>query len=155
MKFKTYYDKKEVIYTEPGSGMKDEYQLRVTEDGENLVKIGESNLYEYIQSHKESVDIHKILERCALLDDYSILNRMPARFMDVSEMPTTLAGAYAAIKDAEAFFDKMPLSVKQAYDNDFTEFLSSLGTERFNKTVGDYLESIKSKEEVKDENGES
>lgn len=154
MKFVSMFSEKKIVYSEPGSRIKDEFQLRITENGKDLVKTGESNLYEYIQSHKDSVDIHKILERCALLDDYSILNRMPAQFMDVTYMPKTLAEAYSAIKDAENFFERMPIEIKQSYDSDFTQFLASLGSERFNKTVGDYLESIKDVKEV-NENGES
>ena len=154
MKFNTYYGEHKVYFCDAGSSIKDEYQLRVTKNGEELVKIGESSLYDYIQSHADSVDIHKILERCALLDDYSILNRMPGTFMDVTNMPKSLAEAYAAIKDAESFFEKMPISVKQAYDNDFTEFLQSLGSEKFNNLVSDYVTSINKKDEVVD-NGES
>lgn len=153
MKFSTYYGEHPVVYSEPGTPIKEEYQLRVTKDGEDLVKVGESNFYDYIQSHKDSVDIHKILERCALMDDYSILNRMPAKFMDVTEMPKNLAEAYAAVKDAETFFERMPVEIKQKYDNDFTQFLQSLGSEKFNSVVGEFLDNLKKKDEVVD-NGE-
>lgn len=154
MKFNTYFGEHKTVYCDPGSPIKDEYQLRVTKNGQELEKIGESSIYDYIQSHADSVDIHKILERCALLDDYSILNRMPGAFMDVTNMPKSLAEAYAAIKDAESFFEKMPISVKQAYDNDFTMFLQSLGSEKFNNLVSEYVDSINKKDEVTD-NGES
>ena len=65
MKFGTKYGKHLVIETEPGSPEKIEYQLRVVDGEEKLVVTGKSDWYAYIQSHKDSVDIHKILERCA------------------------------------------------------------------------------------------
>lgn len=146
MKFNIYFEDRKPVFSDPGSPIKDECQVRVVDGVLELVKTGETNLYDYIQSHKDSVDIHKILERCALLDDYSILNRMPSAFMDVTEMPTSLAEAYSAIKDAENFFERMPVDIKQSYDNSFTDFLQSLGSEKFNKVVGSYLDSIKVKD---------
>lgn len=147
-KFRTLYTERKIVHIEPGSGIKDEFQLRVVDGTKTLVKTGQSNLYEYIQSHADSVDIHKILERCAMMDDYSPLMRMPAQFMDVTEMPKNLAEAYAAVMDAENFFNRMPTDIKEKYDNNFIQFLQDLGTEHFSSTVSDFLDSIKKKEDV-------
>lgn len=151
------YSPRLVINTCAGSGIKDEYQLRITEDGEDLVKTGQSDLYEYIQSHADSVDIHKILERCAMIQDYSILNRMPADFMDVTEMPKNLAQAHAAVKDAENYFMHLPLSMRQEYDNSFTNFLQDLGSDHFMKVCKDFVDGLKTPDiEVKEDvNNES
>lgn len=151
MKFNTRYSEHKPVYCDPGSPIKDEYQLRVVDNENILVKTGKSNLFEYIQSHADSVDIHKILERCAMLDDYSILNRVPSEFMDVTDLPTTLAEAYSQIRDAENFFDLMPVDIKEKYNNNIIEFLHDIGSDNFNRNVSDYLDSIR-KEEVKEEN---
>lgn len=147
-KFRTLYTERKIVHIEPGSGIKDEYQLRVVDGTKTLVKTGQTNLYEYIQSHADSVDIHKILERCAMMDDYSPLMRMPAQFMDVSEMPKNLAEAYAAVQDAENFFNRMPTDLKEKYDNNFIQFLQDLGSEHFKSNVSSFLDSIKKKEDV-------
>lgn len=147
-KFRTLYTDRKIVNIEPGSGIKDEYQLRVVDGTKTLVKTGQTDLYEYIQSHADSVDIHKILERCALMDDYSPLMRMPAQFMDVSEMPKNLAEAYAAVQDAENFFNRMPTDIKEKYDNNFIQFIQDIGSEHFKFTVSDFLDSIKKKEDV-------
>lgn len=147
--FRNKYEKHDHVYSDPGSPVKIEYQLRIVDNSEEIVETGKSNLYEYIQSHADSVDITKILERCAMIQDYSMLNRMPAAFMDVSEMPSNLAEAYANVKDAQNFFDRMPIEIKEKYQNNFVEFISDIGTDRFNKNVSDFLASIKPKEEVK------
>lgn len=142
-KFRTLYTDRKVVYINPGSPIKEEFQLRIVDGTKTLVKTGESSLYEYIQSHADSVDLHKILERCAMIDDYSLLNRMPSQFMDVTEMPKNLAEAYAAVQDAENFFDRMPVSIKEKYDNNFIQFLQDLGSENFKNNVSDFLDSIK------------
>lgn len=148
MKFNTIYSLRKPISIDPGSPIKIEYQLRVVDNQMQLVETGKSFLYGYIQSHADSVDIHKILERCALLDDYSLLNRMPAQFMDVTEMPTNLAEAYAQVKDAENFFDRMPTDIKEKYNNNFIEFIADIGSEKFSKNVSEFLNSIKKVDEV-------
>lgn len=142
-KFRTIYTERKKVNIEPGSGIKDEFQLRVVDGSKTLVKTGQSDLYAYIQSHADSVDIHKILERCALMDDYSPLMRMPSAFMDVTEMPKSLAEAYAAVQDAQNFFDRMPTDIKETYENNFIHFLQDLGSDHFNDTVSKFLDSIK------------
>lgn len=150
MKFKLKHDVHEHVYTEPGSPIKIEYQLRIIDNHEEIVETGKSNLYEYIQSHADSVDISKILERCALIDDYSLLNRMPAQFMDVTEMPKTLAEAFAQVQDAKNFFDRMPMEIKEKYNQNYLEFISDIGTDRFTKNVSDFLDTLKKTEKVKE-----
>lgn len=143
--FRNKYEEHKHVYTEPGSPVKIEYQLRIVDNSEEIVETGKSNLYEYIQSHADSVDITKILERCALIQDYSLLNRMPTGFMDVTGMPTNLAEAYAQVQDAKNFFDRMPVDIKEKYSNNFVEFIADLGTDRFKNNVSDFLEKIKRK----------
>lgn len=145
--FRTKYEDHKRVIAEPGSPIKIEYQLRIVDNSEEIVETGKSDLYEYIQSHADSVDITKILERCALIEDYSILNRMPSAFMDVTVMPTNLAEAYAQVQDAKNFFDRMPLEIKEKYENNFVQFIADIGTDRFNNNVSDFLDTIKKKDE--------
>lgn len=147
--FRTMYDRKALkpVKANPGSGTKTEYQLRISKTNEEILEpIGKSSLYDYIQSHADSVDIHKILERCAMTDDYSYLNRMPAQYMDLTEMPKNLAEAHAMVMDAKEMFDRMPLDIKEKYDNNFISFISSIGSEKFNNVVGEFLKTVKEKE---------
>lgn len=151
--FLTKYSERKKVITEAGSPIKIEYQLRIKEGEEVLEPVGKTNLYEYIQSHADSVDIHKILERCALIQDYSILNQMPSQFIDTVDMPHTLAEAYSMIQDAQNFYDRMPLDIKQKYDNNFVNFITDIGSAKFFNVVGDFLnkkdENIKESAEVK------
>lgn len=150
MKFRSKYSERVRKYIEPGSGIKTEYTLQVKDNELTLVETGKTDLYAYIQSHADSVDIHKILERCALLDDYSMLNRMPAEFMDTTEMPKSLAEAFEMTKNAENMFMRFPTDLKEKYNNNFLEFLADLGTEHFNENVTKFLDSIKEKTVIDD-----
>lgn len=143
MKFKTCYTDHLVIYNVSGDKEKTEYQLRIVDGEEKLVPVGKKDWYGYIQSHKDSVDIHKILERCAMIDDYSMLNRVPTSFMDVTDMPKNLAEAFSMVKDAENYFNLMPTSIKEKYDNSYLKFVMDIGTENFNRNVSDFLDSMK------------
>lgn len=151
MKFKTQFNYSDLptIAIEPGKRFKDEFQLRIVDGIEELVKVGETDFYEYIQSHKDSVDIHKILERCALIDDYSMLNKMPTTFMDTTGMPSNLMEAYQQIQDAKNFFDQMPVSIKEKYDNNANAFIMDIGSKNFMNNVSEFLDTIKKKDEVK------
>lgn len=149
MKFGKMYGDHLKVCTNCGSPIKVEYQVRLIDNNMELVETGKSDLYEYIQSHKDSVDIHKILERCAQIEDYSLLNRMPTQFMDVTEMPDNLAGAYAMVKDAENFFERMPVDIKEKYNNNFVEFISDLGSDKFNENVSNFLDTVKKVTEAK------
>lgn len=144
--FGTMYGEHIKVISDPGDPFKEECQLRVV-DGEMTLEVtGKSAWYDYIQSHKDSVDIHKILERCKQLDDYSILNRMPAEFMDTVDYPKNLAEAFASIQDARNYFDQLPLEIKQKYDQNFLDFISDIGSEKFNSVVGEFVRSIKDTE---------
>lgn len=150
MMFRTKYCPHKRKFTNCGSPIKIEYQLRIVDNHEEIVETGKTNLYEYIQSFADSVDITKILEKCALINDYSLLNRMPTTFMDVSDMPSNLAEAYAAVKDAENYFNHLPLDIKDKYNQNFVEFMSDIGSERFKKNILDFVEKQKKNEEVKE-----
>lgn len=144
---RNFRSEKKPVFTDSGSGIKIEYQLRIVDGKRKLVEVGKTSLYDYIQSHADSVDIHKILERCSMENDYSYLNRMPSDFMDVTDMPRNLAEAYSAVQDAKNYFNRMPIDIKKEYNNSFGEFITDLGTKHFNDTVTRFIDSVREKEE--------
>lgn len=145
-KFPTLYTEHKTISVNPGKRMKDEKQLRIVDGKEELVKIGETDFYDYIQSHADSVDINKIIARCVNTGDFSELNVMPSRFMDTVGMPKTLAEAHVMIKDAENYFNHLPTDIKKQYNNNFTEFIQDIGTSHFENVVKSFVDSVKSAE---------
>ena len=71
-----------------GNGLIDVYDYVVDEDtGEVVYKVvGKSNLYELIQTSKDSTDIHYIVDRVNKGDN-SLLEARRGIYADVTEMP--------------------------------------------------------------------
>lgn len=114
-----------------GSPFKADKLLQVVDGRYELVEVGQSNLYNEIQSHKDSCDIYKLLERFQS-GDLSALSKVVGQYMDITDAPKTLAEAYTFVGNAEKFFSKLPLSIRDAYDHDPSKFISDLGSSRCN-----------------------
>lgn len=136
MKFKTKYDDRAPVFQEPGSRIKIVYSPRYDDRGVlDLVATGQENLYEYIQSHKESVDIHVLLDRF-VNGETDVLSRMQGFYADVSDMPKTYAEVLNAVIIGEETFSKLPVEVKQRFNNSFSEWLSSMDKPDFSERMG-------------------
>nr|QQL13319.1 MAG: VP3 [Gokushovirinae sp.] len=136
MKFNTQYDRRAPVYQEPGSGIKVVYSPRYSDKGVlDLVATGSENLYDYIQSHKESTDIHVLLERFVNGED-DVLSRMQGFYADVTSMPKTYAEVLNAVIVGEETFARLPIEVKQRFDNSFAVWLSSMDKPDFSERMG-------------------
>lgn len=119
------------VHANPGTREKILYTPRFNDDGGfELIEAGKENLYEYIQSHKDSVDINLILKRFAR-GDVSALQRRQAMFGDFSEAPSSLAEAMNSMIIAENYFNALPLETRAKFDHNFHKFLSSIDSPDF------------------------
>lgn len=124
------------VYSNPGSPVKILYGPQFDENGVmELVEVGRENLYEYIQSHKESCDIQIILERCARGDTSALMKRQ-AMFGDFTEMPKTYAEALNALVGAESYFNSLPVETRAKFDHNFHKFLVSMNKPEFVTLMG-------------------
>lgn len=136
MTFNTQYDKRAPVYQEPGSRVKTVYSPRYSDSGVlDLVATGQENLYEYIQSHAESVDIHFLLNRF-VNGEVDVLQRMQGFYADVSSMPKTYAEVLNAVIVGEETFARLPSDVKQRFDNSFAVWLASMDKPDFSERMG-------------------
>ena len=103
MKFRTQYERKEV-FTDPGSPIR---KIRAAEyDKQKNIEVvdkGEEDLYAYINSFADSVDIHVLLARFMNGDKESLLQRAGA-YIDVSSVPTNINDFIDLAKNAESVF---------------------------------------------------
>lgn len=135
--FKTQYQSHDRIHCEPGSGDKLIYSPYYTDDGRLELEVsGKENLYEYIQSHAEGVDIHVILSRFAQTGDPEILNRVQGFSLDATEMPKTYAEALNAMIHAETYFNSLPVDTRAKFDHSFQQFLASMDQPGFLTKLG-------------------
>lgn len=129
-KFRTQFDRKSVSYPVTTSIVTD-YQLSLALDGkEVLVPVGEHDIYPEIQSHAKSVDINEIIARHQR-GDIDVLAQRAGIYGDFTNMPSSYAELYQSVLDAQAYFDSLPLDVRQKFDHSFSKFFTSIGTPEF------------------------
>lgn len=90
-----------------------------------LKEVGKESLYQFIQSHKESTDIHVILARFAAGDTTALAKRQMF-YADLTEFPTTYADVVNTMHGAEDYFIHLPVEVRAKFGHDFNKFLASL-----------------------------
>lgn len=114
------------VYTTPGEKVKTLYSPTFDEFGHmELRESGKENLYDFIQSHKESCDIHVILARF-VNGDTSALARRQMFYADLTDFPTTYADVVNTMHGAEDYFTHLPVEVRAKFGHDFNKFLASL-----------------------------
>lgn len=148
--FRTQFDAHPPVYQPPGNPEKLIYSPRYTDDGVlDLVVTGKENLYDYIQSHKESTDIHVLLTRFANGEE-DVLSRMQGFYADVTSMPKTYAEVLNAVIVGEETFARLPVEIKQKFDNSFAVWLSSMDSPDFAERMGVKAESKLTPSQVQD-----
>lgn len=126
MIFRTQYDARQRVPANLGTREHVLYVAQFDDHGNHvLVESGKEDLYAYIQSHKESVDIHVIMERFAR-GDIQALQRRQAMFGDFTDFPVTYAGMLNAVQTGEQHFMSLPLEVRQRFDNNFAKWLVAM-----------------------------
>lgn len=78
---------------------------------------------EIIDSYRQSTEIYNIMARIQS-GDISLLNQKQGFYGDVTEMPKTYAEMLDLMHRGEEFFNKLPASVKEEYNNDFNQFFA-------------------------------
>lgn len=135
-KFCTQFDEHPRYQCCTGSRIKKLYAPRFDENGVmDLVEKGEENLYEYIQSHKDSVDINTLLRRYAQ-GDSDALSRVQAAYGDFTGLPSTYADLLNAVNDGKQYFESLPVDVRAQFNHSFSEFMASMDGPDFWRKLG-------------------
>lgn len=136
MQFQTQYRAHEDFNSCPGSPVHIQYGGHYDEKGRVVLEeVGKINLYDEIQSHAESCDIHVILRRFQN-GDSDALSQRQGFFGDVLDFPKTYAEALNQMNDMERQFMKLPVEVREKFGNSFSEFLASSGDSDFMDKLG-------------------
>lgn len=126
MTFDTQYREPVRINANPGTREKVMYSPVFDENGVmELVESGRENLYDYIQSFKESTDINVILRKYAN-GDTSALAKTQGSFLDITGMPTTYAEMLNTLIGAENVFNGLPLEEREKFGFSFERWLAEL-----------------------------
>lgn len=133
---KSVYECVERIPTETGKPEKPSFKMFVDEHGRRSLKEnGVINVYEQIQSHRESCDIEYIMTRFAN-GDTSVLSKTQGVYGDFTNIPTSLNELQQRVMDAERLFYQQPLEIREKFEHNPSIFFSMIGTESFNKIMG-------------------
>lgn len=90
-----------------------------------LSESGRENIYEFIQSHKDSVDIHVLMQRFEN-GDASVFSRVQGSYGDFTNLPKSFAEMLNVIIAGQSYFDSLPVEERAKYDHSFEKFIASL-----------------------------
>ena len=124
--FKTAFDSHPRVYQKPGSPVHVLYSSKVDEDGNiQLVESGVEDIYDSIQSHKDSCDIHVLLKRFAN-GEVDVLSRVQGAYGDFTSFPSTYAELLNSMIAGQAYFESLPVEVRAKFDHSFERFMASM-----------------------------
>lgn len=136
MAFMTQYDKRGRFTTSPGSPIHKIYGGHYDEKGRVVLQeTGQENIYDFIQSHAESCDIHVLMKRFQN-GDVSALSSRQGFYGDVLDFPKTYAEALNHMHEMESQFMELPVEVRAKFNHSFQEFLASSGEPDFMEKLG-------------------
>lgn len=136
MKFATQFDKRTFRPSCAGSRVKLTYSGHYDEKGRVVLEeVGKLNLYDEIQSHAQSVDIHTLLKRFTN-GDPSALSSRQGIFADVTQMPQTYAEFLNKMITLENGFMSLPADVRAKFGNSFQQFLAESDGTGFAEKLG-------------------
>lgn len=124
------------FYSESGSNEKQTYVAVQLADGTfNLVEGEVIDIQEEIDSHALSCSIEHIIALCAA-GDTSALNRVQGSFIDTTVFPESYAECLQIVINGRSEFDRLPLEVRQRFNQDFVSWFQTAGTEEWIEKMG-------------------
>lgn len=137
MFFKTQYsDNVPKLRSNPGSPFMDEYGYKYSKDGsKELVVIGQTDVHSRIQVDKDSCDINLIVKRF-VQGDTSALDKVKGFYADTTDFPENYAELLQRVNDCNVMFERLPIEVKEKFNNSSDEFWSSFGSDHWMASLG-------------------
>ena len=124
--FRSQFGEHEHFLTNPGNREKTLFAGSYNSDGTvEIRETGKEDLYGYIQSHKDSVDIHVLLKRYQN-GETDVMQRVQGFYGDVTELPDTYAGVLDVIQKANTLFAQLPADKRAMFHNNPEEFIAAL-----------------------------
>lgn len=125
MKFRTRYDRIEKI-SHSGSPIAPVRAGEIKNNQLVVVDKAEKDLYSFINSYADSVNIHVLLNRFKNGDTEALMQRAGA-YIDISAMPANINEFMDLARNAENVFNQLPIEVKESFNNNVLEFISTVG----------------------------
>lgn len=122
--------------TTSGEKLHKTYAIELDENGhKEVVETGYTNMYAKIQEATAECEISNILAM-VMQGDSTALNRAQAAYLDVTDMPKTLAEAQNAMIKLKNEFNALPLEVRKEFNYSPEEYVNAYGSEEWKKAMG-------------------
>ena len=123
------------LYNATGDGYEKEYGVSLEENGHKVLgQTGKRNAYAIIQTYAEECKIENILQRSIL--DPSILAVKQAMYDDFTDAPKTMYDAQNMMIEMENIWGSLSAEERAEYDNELSQFITAVGSEKWLKTMG-------------------
>lgn len=142
-KFRTQFENdNSLIKTCCGDGIVDKFVLSVDKHGCSfLKKVGIHNLYDYIQSHRDSCDLNVLLGNLdsaqvnGLMSSFSLYDLLDSNIIDLTSLPTNLGEMHRLCVEGENYFNGLPIDIREQFNFSSHKFISEFGTPEFNERM--------------------
>lgn len=139
LKFDNLYRERKRVFSVPGSSEVLTYRPVIGDSGAiDLIQDGMINIYDQIQSHKDSCDVNLMIKRFENGDLTALGTPRDPVYMDVTDMPKTYAELYQKVIDAKNEFNALPLDLREKFDFDPDKYISQMGTAAWFDVMQDY-----------------
>lgn len=134
-------ERSKLFYTEPGNRYKFLKHGVVGPDGViRLVNDDVVDIQEQIQSYEPSTNIYNILASLSP-SEFASMEASEGNLVDYTDMPKTYAEALQLVIDGQNAFMRLPLEVRQKFNNDFNQWFATSGAPDWFQKMGISLEN--------------
>lgn len=131
MKFKTQFDSHDRVIANSGDPEHILYSPVFDENGcMTLEESGRESIYDFIQSHADSVDIHVLLKRYAN-GEADVFSQTQGAYGDFTTIPTSYAELLNSVIAGENYFNSLPVEIRAKFNHSFADFMASMDKEDF------------------------
>lgn len=148
--FRTKLSERKRFFCPEGSRYENVYQEEINKKTgrKELVKVGETCVYDLIQEDLEQSKIENIIHKLAM-GDMSVLREAKLTYVDENDFPKNLMEAQNVVIKAKQEFDNFPTELKEKFNNSAEQYISEMGTEEFNKKLAPFNEEMEKLSEMK------
>ncbi len=126
MTFRTQFESHSRVVQPSGDRTHTLYSGRYTDTGHFILEeSGKEDIYDKIQSHAASVDIHVLLDRFRRGDIEALGDASRSIYFDTAEMPKNYAHLLNIVTEGEQAFMSMPVEERAKYGHSFLQWMMS------------------------------
>lgn len=123
------------VYTNKGREEMPNYGWSINEKGEEVLVVKSyTNIHEMIQSQHDSVALPVLIKRFMDGDEKALSgSKAHAFYDDITQLPSNMHEAHRLMVEMREQFDSLPYEDRSFFNNDFNQFVNSVGNGNFLK----------------------